>query len=120
MKILLDSCVWSGARTTLVEAGHEVDWVGNSPTDPGDVEILAHAARIGAVVVTLDKDFGELAVVRGRPHAGIVRIVGHRAPDQGRACAIALARYAQDLAAGALVTIEPMRVRIRAAHAADD
>jgi predicted nuclease of predicted toxin-antitoxin system len=115
LKVLLDSCVWAGARTVLAAAGHEVEWVGDWSADPGDAEVLAHAARSGSVVVTLDKDFGELAVVRGHRHSGIVRIVGHRAQDQGAACTAALARYGEELAAGALVTIEPLRVRIRAA-----
>jgi predicted nuclease of predicted toxin-antitoxin system len=28
------------------------------------------------VLVTLDKDFGELAIMKGAPHAGIIRLVG--------------------------------------------
>jgi len=38
--------------------------VGNWAADPGDVDILAYAAANGAVLVTIDKDFGELAIVR--------------------------------------------------------
>ncbi|MCY4121719.1 MAG: hypothetical protein OXG72_12450 [Acidobacteria bacterium] len=34
-------------------------------------------------MVTLDKDFGELAVLYRRPHARIVRLVNLRAQDQG-------------------------------------
>ena len=67
MKILLDTCVWSGARQDLVEAGHDVIWAGEWDEDPGDEEILARAHSQGRVLVTLDKDFGELAIVRGRP-----------------------------------------------------
>ena len=40
MKVLLDSCVWGGALNTLRDAGHEVDWCGNWPRDPGDRQIL--------------------------------------------------------------------------------
>jgi predicted nuclease of predicted toxin-antitoxin system len=36
------------------------DWA----KDPGDEEILTQAHREGRVLVTLDKDFGELAVVQ--------------------------------------------------------
>lgn len=113
MNVLLDSCVWGGAGGVLEAAGHVVEWVGAWPRDPGDEEILSAAARAGAVLVTIDKDFGELAIVRGRSHAGIVRIVGFPAREQGPACVAALARYASELTAGALVTVERGRVRVR-------
>ena len=73
MKVLLDSCVWGGAKAELLAFGHDVIWSGEWPEDPGDDEILATAHREGRVLVTLDKDFGELAVVRKQPHSGIVR-----------------------------------------------
>jgi hypothetical protein len=44
-----------------------VIWAGEWAEDPGDDEILARAHREGRVLVTLDKDFGELAVVHGQP-----------------------------------------------------
>ncbi len=113
MKVLLDSCVWGGARTVIEAAGHATDWVGEWPADPGDEDILRLAASAGAVLVTIDKDFGELAVVRRLPHAGIIRIVGFAARAQGPACVAALARYGDELAAGALVTVERQRVRVR-------
>lgn len=113
MRVLLDSCVWAGAGAVIAAAGHEVESVAEWARDPGDAEILAHAAQTGAVLVTLDKDFGELAVVREQDHAGIVRIVGHRAQEQGAACVQALAGYGRELAAGGLVTIERTRVRVR-------
>lgn len=114
MRILLDSCVWGGARAPLEAAGHEVEWVGEWPTDPGDEAILAAAHERSAVLVTIDKDFGELAVVRDRAHAGILRVVGFAARDQGPACVATLARYGGELAAGAMVTVERTRVRVRA------
>ena len=64
MKVLLDTCVWGGARDALVAAGHDVIWTGEWAADPGDDEILASAHAEGHVLVTLDKDFGELAVAR--------------------------------------------------------
>ncbi|MCC6626642.1 MAG: DUF5615 family PIN-like protein [Chloroflexi bacterium] len=113
MKVLLDSCVSGSARAPLVAAGHDVLWVGDWPIDPGDEEILARAHANGRVLVTLDKDFGELAIVRGRPHAGIVRLVGLSVRQQALVCAQVLDRYGSELAAGAIVTAGPDRLRIR-------
>ena len=94
-------------------AGHDAEWVGGWPADPGDEEILAYAVSRGAVLVTIDKDFGELAVIRGLPHAGIIRIVGFPARDQGSVAAATLARYADELSGGALITVERTRTRVR-------
>ena len=85
MRLLLDTCIWGGAAPELRAAGHDVSWAGDWPQDPGDDEILALAHRERRVLVTLDKDFGELAIVHEQPHGGIVRIVGFR-PDGTQAC----------------------------------
>lgn len=115
MRVLLDTCVWGGAKDSLADGGHDVLWVGEWTEDPGDVDILKIAAGEGRVLVTLDKDFGELAIVRGMRHGGIVRLVGFPARQQGPACLTVLAKYGSELAAGAIVTVEPSRVRIRLA-----
>ncbi len=113
MKVLLDTCVFGGAVEDLRRAGHEVTWSGAWERDPGDEELLTFAFREGRVVITLDKDFGELAVVRGTRHCGIVRLVGFRAEEQGTAAHRALEKYARELAAESIVTVERTRVRIR-------
>jgi predicted nuclease of predicted toxin-antitoxin system len=114
MKVLLDSCVWGKARAEIEAAGHDVIWAGNWPEDPGDEEILARAHAEGRVLVTLDKDFGEIAVLFGAPHSGIVRLVDIAARRQGAVCVHVLVTYGAELASGAIVTAEPGRLRIRA------
>ena len=100
-------------RAALTAAGHEVVWAGEWPEDPGDEAILAQALHEGRVLVTLDKDFGEIAIVRGARHSGIVRIVDFAARDQAGACLQVLALHGADLAVGALITVEPGRIRVR-------
>jgi predicted nuclease of predicted toxin-antitoxin system len=117
LKVLLDSCVWPGARDRIAAAGHDVEWVGNWPADPGDEKILASAFAKRQVVVTLDKDFGELAVAFNRPQAGILRLVDVRHAEQGPLCVEMLGRHGDELGRGAIVTAEPGRVRIRSAPA---
>ncbi|WP_437677135.1 DUF5615 family PIN-like protein [Sorangium sp. So ce131] len=113
MKVLLDTCVAPRAATLLRSLGHDVEHVGDWPEDPGDVAILAHAHADGRVLVTLDKDFGELVIVQGQPHAGVVRLVDIPSRQQGDACAEVLARFGDELQAGAIVTLDTRRVRIR-------
>lgn len=50
--------------------------------DPGDEEILRLALTEKRILVTLDKDFGELAIVKGMPHCGIIRLVNISAKKQ--------------------------------------
>lgn len=113
MKLLLDTCVWGGAKVELAAEGHDVVWAGDWSEDPGDQTILEMARRGGRVIATLDKDFGELAVVHGVQHAGIVRLVGFRAREQAPALARVLELHGNELAAGAIVTVRPGQLRLR-------
>ncbi len=119
MKLLLDTCVWGGARAELSAAGIDVVHIGDLLADPGDEEILRQAFQDGRVLVTLDKDFGELAVVRAIAHVGIIRLVEVPARKQGSVCLSLLERYDNDLARGAIITATLTRVRIRKPSAED-
>ncbi len=89
---------------------------GDWPDDPGDEQILAFAPLDeGRTVVTLDKDFGELAVAFGRPHSGILRLVNFPLSQHAAVCLGAIAKHGVELAEGAIVTAEPGRLRLRPA-----
>jgi predicted nuclease of predicted toxin-antitoxin system len=113
VKLLLDTCVWGGATQALLDRGHDVVWTGEWGEEPGDKEILRQAHEQDRVLVTLDKDFGERAVVFGEPHRGIIRLVGIAAREQASYCLKALELYGAELSRGAIVTAERDRTRIR-------
>jgi predicted nuclease of predicted toxin-antitoxin system len=113
MKLLLDTCISPRTKNQLVAAGNDVIWVGDWEADPGDDSILDRALRESRILVTLDKDFGELAIILGRKHAGIIRLVDIPLQQQAVACLRTLDRYNQFLQAGALLTVQPGRTRIR-------
>lgn len=113
MKLLLDTCVWGGAASELRAAGFDIVWSGDWSEDPGDDEILARAYSDSRVLVTLDKDFGELAIVYGKPHCGIVRLVNISAKQQAAVCLRVLTLHGTELEAGAIVTASSGRMRIR-------
>ena len=115
MKVLLDTCVSVKAAEALRSHGHDVVWAGDWEVDPGDDAILALAHDDGRILVTLDKDFGELAVALKRPHAGIVRLVGLRSGEQGPTALAVIERYEKELGRGALVTVQAGRIRVRVA-----
>ena len=113
MKVLLDTCVWGGVKQVLRNAGHDAIWAGDWEQDPGDDEILALAYSESRVLITLDKDFGEMAIVFGQPHSGILRLVNMSTKMQAEICVEVLARYESNLLGGALITAERDRVRVR-------
>lgn len=116
MKLLLDSCVWGMAVKELEEAGYDTIWTGNWPKDPGDKEIIAYAHKEDRILITLDKDFGELAIVHGMPHHGIIRLVNFSAKEQASVCIHILSLYKKELESGAIITAEPWRIRIRTSY----
>jgi predicted nuclease of predicted toxin-antitoxin system len=120
MKILLDTCISSFAKGDLQAAGHDVLWMGDRATDPGDEAILALAHGDRRILFTLDKDFGELAILRGLPHSGIVRLANARARQQGQIAAQILESHGAELLAGAIITAAAGRLRIRQAQPPND
>ncbi len=112
MKLLLDACMSPGAVKQLRDAGHDVSWMCDWGRDPGDEAILARAAAEGRVLVTLDNDFGELAVARRQTHAGIVRLVEDSVWKHAELCEQVLARHAPELARGGVAVVERRRIRV--------
>ena len=86
----------------LGDAGHDVDWVGGRTPQHSDDEILSEATQNGRVIVTLDRDFGELVVLRGQRHTGIIRLVDLPLSHQAEWCLAAIRDHQHELTAGAL------------------
>ena len=112
MKLLFDACVSSSASRELKSKGHDTIWAGDWTENPSDDEILERAHREGRVLITLDKDFGELAIVHGKPHSGIIRLVNLSSRQQAEACLRVIELHRDELTSGAIITVEPNRIRI--------
>jgi len=69
----VDGPIVRGLRT----AGHEVTYVAELAPGIEDEAVLALARERDAVLVTADKDFGELVFARNLPHAGVILIRLH-------------------------------------------
>jgi predicted nuclease of predicted toxin-antitoxin system len=120
VRLLLDSSVWGPTGATLRAHGHDVEWVGDWPSDPGDLAILQHANADRRILVTLDNDFGELAVRQGVDHSGIIRLVLTLVSMEAEVCLAALAAFGAELLDGAIMTATPRRMRVRPAYRPDD
>ena len=72
MRFLVDECTGSRVATWLAENGHEVFSVYDEARGSTDDEILTKAYTENWILVTNDKDFGELVFRERRPHHGVV------------------------------------------------
>jgi predicted nuclease of predicted toxin-antitoxin system len=114
VRFLANENIPSDAVAALRAAGHDVAWVRTERPGSTDDDILAWAAQERRILVTFDKDFGELAWQRALPEAcGVVllRIPMPRAAAVGETLAGMLT--ARDDWAGHFSVIEPGRVRMR-------
>jgi len=99
----------------LRQQGHDVAWIHEDAPGSLDSEVLERAQRESRVVVTLDKDFGELAFRRGL--AASVGVVLFRitltAPDYAARAAVAAFATRADWTRQFAV-VEDDRIRLRA------
>ena len=114
MKFLLDVCASSHSlHTLLTNLGHDVRLVVESDPRSSDETILSLAYQEGRLVITLDKDFGELVFVQRRPHAGIIRFLDMPILEQVAAMQELLSSYGAGLASGAMIVVTRSRIRVR-------
>jgi len=113
MKILADENCPGDLVDALQSAGHDVAWVRADARGSNDSAILARAQVEGRLILTFDKDFGELAFRTRLPAAsGIIFCRLHGLPPP-RVVAIVLAAVNSrpDLA-GRFTVITEQRLRV--------
>ena len=113
MRFLVDECTGADIAVFLRDAGHDVEFVGHIQPGMTDVEILRHASRTARIVVTLDKDFGDLIFRDGLEHRGLVLLrLGN--PTMAEAIdAVRRVLQAIDELSDRVVVATPTSVRIR-------
>jgi predicted nuclease of predicted toxin-antitoxin system len=115
MRFLADENFPGAAVAALRASGQDVGWIRTVAPGTSDQEVLARAAREQRILLTFDKDFGELAKDSSLPNGcGVVLLrIPVPAPQRvGRVIAdLILARTDW---AGHFSVIEPGRVRMRA------
>ena len=93
MRLLANENVPAAAIALLREAGHNVAWIRMDAPGSTDAEVMARSAAEARVLLTLDKDFGELAFRRGAlapPGIILVRISPDTPEALGQALVAAL------------------------------
>ena len=114
MRFLLDVCASSRRmQATLARLGHDV--VSALEYDPraSDEVLLALATSEERVLITEDKDFGELVFVRRSPHPCIIRFVEMTVAEKVSAMENLLEREEVAMRQGTIIVVTQSRVRIR-------
>jgi uncharacterized protein DUF5615 len=114
MRFLANENFPGAAVSALKSAGHDVVWLTTAAPGTNDPEVLAWAARDARILLTFDKDFGELARASALPATcGVVlfRIPMPKPSDVGARLADLIT--ARDDWAGHFSVVEPGRVRMR-------
>ncbi len=114
MNFLLDVCAASRSmHETLLELGHDV--LSATELDPSatDGVLLALAIEQERVIITEDKDFGELVFLHGLRHPCIVRFVNMQVSEKVSAMRELIDRHADSMRGGAMIVVTRNRIRIR-------
>jgi predicted nuclease of predicted toxin-antitoxin system len=114
MRLLANENIPGAAVSALAVNGHDVTWVRTAAPGLADSEVLAWAARESRILLTFDKDFGELARTAMLPSSCGVILFRLPVPPPGKIGArIAAMVAAREDWAGHFSVIEPGRVRMR-------
>ena len=114
MNLLADESVDRPVVDRLRQDRHDVVYVAELAPSITDDEVLRDANTLGAVLVTADKDFGELVFRQGVIHSGVVllRLAGLANATKAEIVAEVCRIRAQELI-GSFTVISPGQVRIR-------
>jgi predicted nuclease of predicted toxin-antitoxin system len=108
----VDECTGPGVAQWLRGEGHDVFSVFDEARGMSDGDVLAKALADQAILITNDKDFGEMIFRERRDHNGIIflRLADERAVNKIDILHQLLLNYAEKLP-GQFVTVTESKVR---------
>jgi len=112
VKFLVDRCAGRRLAEWLRAQDHDVLESRELGADPGDEALLALAVREGRVLVTMDKDFGDLVFARGAAHAGMIRLPDVPVARRILLISQVLADISQSDLEQSIVTVGDNRIRV--------
>ena len=89
MNLLADEGIDRAVVERLRQAGHTVAWIAELSPSISDDAVLQQANDLNALLITADKDFGELIHRQRRIHAGVLLLRLAGVPNTAKADAVA-------------------------------
>jgi predicted nuclease of predicted toxin-antitoxin system len=114
MRFIVDESTGTAVVQYLRGVGHDVLAVTETMPGADDAEVLARAVADGRIIITNDKDFGELIFRSGKAHSGVLllRLHDESAANRVRVVQSVLDRCSDRLP-GSFATATEVGVRIR-------
>ncbi len=116
MRLLADLHIAPRTVEFLRTLGHDTVAVSDVlPPNAPDAEIVALALQSDWVILTQDLDFSDLIALsgRGKPSLIVLRLDSAQVDRINETLAHVLPRVAAEVAAGAIVSVRELRVRVR-------
>ncbi len=114
VRLIANENVSGEAVAALREAGHDVVWIRTDAPGSRDSEILDRAQTEGRIIVTFDKDFGELAFAYRLPASSGVILFRIPAPATRHAAQVMVDTLASRSDwGGHFAVVELHRIRMR-------
>ena len=110
MRFLIDMNLGREFTYLMQKAGHDAIFARDIFPLVTDEEILAKAASEGRIIITNDKDFGELVFLHGKTAKGVILL---RTALTDAAARFELVKDALDKAAGKFIVVKDGKMRIR-------
>ncbi len=114
IKFLADeSCDFSIVRF-LRAANYDVQAIMEIASGESDANIIQMAVTTGRVLITEDRDFGDLVYAHQKEHGGVILIRYPSTARKGMVDSVyALIREKGEVLSGCFVVVSPMKIRIR-------
>ena len=114
MRFIVDESTGMAVAEYLREAGHDVLVVSATMPQADDTQILTRAANEERILITNDKDFGELVFRTGQVHHGVLllRLRDESSMNRVRMVRLVLEKYTDQLR-GHFVVATERAIRVR-------
>ena len=112
MLLLVDESTGKRLAALLASAGHDVVFVGDVMPSSSDEEVLAKAESEKRILISDDKDFGELVIRQRKPATGVTLLRTLSVSPHSRLGEVA--KILNDIdAKGKLIIVKEGRIRVR-------
>lgn len=108
----MDRCAGRRLAEWLRAAGHDVVEAPSLGPDPGDRALLELAESENRVLVTMDKDFGELIYLRRVSHSGLILLPDVRVYQRIEMVRAVIDDHLLALEERSVVTVRGGRIRV--------
>ena len=110
MKFLVDANLGRKFTSLIKEAGYDITFINDVMVKASDEDVLALAKHENRILITNDKDFGELVFKLNKPSGGIILLRTLITDPEKR---FKMVKGVLNKAKGKFIVVEDKKIRIR-------